>query len=344
MPYRPLRPALGAAWRGLRRRRHLTLFGLSAVGVWLSLRSDPDNGLATALGGLAILQGVWALAAAHLARKSVADYPEADQRSLFARAGEHPIGAGLALVALAIMFLAACIVFAPRARADVPAGFWAYGPLLAAEQQRHWPDHPDPPALAGLVEQESCVSLTSSRCWNPAARLRTAREEGAGMGQITRAWRADGSLRFDSLAEAVDRYGADLQGLSWGTVYRRPDLQLRAMVLMARDAARPFRHTPGWLHLGDAGYNGGVAGVQKERRACALTAGCDPDQWFGHVEHHCLKSRRPLYGNRSACDINRQHVRNVFGFRRARYVGLMPPPSPAGARRDCAIPRAGTDA
>jgi hypothetical protein len=317
------RRSLGATWRRASRRRHVMLIGLSALGIWLSLRTDPDNGWATALGGLAVLQGVWAIAAAHLARKTLADYPEADQRGLFAKALEHPIGAGLALVALAVMFLGACIVFAPRAHAQVPPGFLTYGPVLAEEQRRYWPDHPDPPALAGLVEQESCVSLRSARCWNPAARLKTAREEGAGMGQVTRAWRADGTLRFDSLAEAVARYGADLDGLSWGTVYTRPDLQLRAMVLMARDAARPFRRAPGWLHFGDAGYNGGVTGVQRERRACAVAEDCDPGLWFGHVEHHCLKSRRPLYAGRSACDINREHVRNVFGPRRAGYVGLI---------------------
>jgi hypothetical protein len=37
------------------------------------------------------------------------------------------------------------------------------------------------------------------------------------------------------------------------------------------------------------------------------------------VERHCLKSRQPLYGNRSACDINREHVKNVFQVRLAKY-------------------------
>ena len=178
-------------------------------------------------------------------------------------------------------------------------------------------------ALAALVEQESCVSLKSPKCWNPGARLKTNREEGAGMGQITRAYRADGSIRFDALAGLREQYDAELSGLSWDSVYQRPDLQLRALVLMSRDAARPFRGSTGWLHFGDAGYNGGVAGVQRERRACKLSAGCDPAQWFTHVEAHCLKSRQPLYGNRSACDINREHVRNVLLVRRAKYVGAM---------------------
>ena len=307
------------------RHRSLFLFGGALLAAFASFWTDPDvNGLSTLLGGLAIAQGVWAVAASHWARKALTDYPEADQRRLFAKAAEDPVGAGLALIALAIVFVGLLLVFSPRAHADtLPAGFATYEPILKAEQRAHWPDHPDPAALAALVEQESCASLKSPRCWNPAARLKSAREEGAGMGQITRAYRADGSLRFDALAGLRDQYGAELSDLSWDTVYSRPDLQLRALVLMSRDSARPFRGSSGWLHFGDAGYNGGVAGVQKERRACKLSKGCDPGQWFANVELHCLKSRQPLYGGRSACDINREHVHNVFLVRRAKYVGAM---------------------
>lgn len=306
------------------RYRFLFLLVGTLVAAGCSFYSDPDSGLSTLLGGLAIAQGVWAVAAAHLGRKALTDYPEADQRRLFAKAAEDPVGAGLALIALAIVFVGLLLVFAPRAHADtLPAGFATYGPILKAEQAKYWGDHPDPAILAALVEQESCASLKSPRCWNPAARLKSAREEGAGMGQITRAYRADGSLRFDALAGLRDQYGADLADLSWDTVYQRPDLQLRALVLMSRDSARTFRGAPAWLAFGDAGYNGGVAGVQRERRACKLSAGCDPAQWFAHVEAHCLKSRQPIYGNRSACDINREHVRNVLLVRRAKYVGAM---------------------
>lgn len=307
------------------RHRSLFLFGGAILAALASFWTDPDaNGLSTLLGGLALIQGIWAVAASHWARKALTDYPEADQRRLFAKAAEDPVGAGLALIALAIVFVGLLLVFAPRAHADtLPAGFATYGPILKAEQAKYWADHPDPAILAALVEQESCASLKSPRCWNPAARLKSAREEGAGMGQITRAYRADGSLRFDALAGLRGQYGADLAGLSWDTVYQRPDLQLRALVLMSRDAARTFRGAPAWLAFGDAGYNGGVAGVQRERRACKLSAGCDPAQWFAHVEAHCLKSRQPLYGNRSACDINREHVRNVLLVRRAKYVGAM---------------------
>jgi hypothetical protein len=307
--------------------RHRTVFllGGAVIAAILSFYSDPDaNGLSTLLSGLALAQGIWAVAAAHLARKAITDYPESDQRSLFRKAAEHPIGAGLALIALAIMFVGLLLVFSPRAHAaTLPDGFNQYGHILKAEQTKYWPEHPNVPLLAALIEQESCASLKSRRCWNPSARLKSAREEGAGMGQITRAYRADGSLRFDSLTDLKTQYSSDLGEWSWDNVYARPDLQLRAVVILSRDSAKPFKTNSSRLQFGDAGYNGGVAGVQKERRACKLTIGCDPEQWFGHVERHCLKSRQPLYGGKSACDINREHVKNVFLIRVQKYKGLI---------------------
>ncbi len=307
------------------RYRSLFLFGGAIIAAALSFYTDPDEyGLSTMLGGLAIIQGLWAVVAAHLGRKALTDYPEADQRRLFTKAGESATGAGLALIALAIVFVGLLLVFAPRAHAEtLPDGFHIYGPILKAEQLRYWPDHPDPASLYALVEHESCVSLKSPRCWNPGSKLKTNREEGAGMGQLTRAYRDDGSIRFDALADIKAQYNDELSGLSWNNIYQHPDYQLRAMVIMSRDAARTFRGTPGWLQFGDAGYNGGIAGVQKERRACKLSSGCDPSKWFDNVESHCLKSRQPLYGNRSACDINRMHVRAVFIDRRIKYVGVI---------------------
>lgn len=69
----------------------------------------------------------------------------------------------------------------------------------------------------------------------------------------------------------------------------------------------------------DAAYNGGVGGVNKERRACKMSSTCDPSKWFGNVEHFCMKSKVPLYGNRSACDINRHHVTDVLQTRAPKY-------------------------
>ena len=68
--------------------------------------------------------------------------------------------------------------------------------------------------------------------------------------------------------------------------------------------------------------------MQAERRACQVTTGCEPARWWGHVERKCLKSRQALYGQRSACDINRHHVADVF-TRAPKYAGLVGTAAPA---------------
>ena len=307
------------------RYRSLFLASGTTIAALLSFYTDPDvHGLSTMLGGLAIAQGIWAIAAAHVCRKALTDYTEADQKRLFGKALETSTGAGLALIALAIIFVGLLFVFAPRAHAnELPKNYIKYGAILKAEQKKYWPNHPNPSLLAALVEQESCSRLTSPNCWSPQAKLKEQREEGAGLGQITRAYRKDGSLRFDALSDLKQEYNIDLNELSWYTIYQRPDLQLRALVLMARDSAKPFYRLPSWLEFGDAAYNGGIVGVQKERRACGLLKNCDPSKWFANVEYHCLKSRQILYNNLSACDINRTHVKNVFLIRRLKYIESM---------------------
>ncbi|MBC7621238.1 MAG: lytic murein transglycosylase [Candidatus Saccharibacteria bacterium] len=313
----------------MRFRTIFTLFGSLAVVAALFF-TDPDRGVGTGLIMLGILTGIIAVAFAHMSRKALFDYPEADMQKLFRIAAGSPTGAGLALVAIAIVLFALLGIFGKSAHAAdvktyVPPNAHKYIQLLKTEQLNRWPDHPRPELLAGLIEQESCLSLTHSKCWNPASKLKTPREEGAGFGQITRAYRTDGTQRFDSLQAMRETY-PDLSEWSWQNVYQRPDLQLRAIVLMSRanyQALRMVVATEPRLAFADAAYNGGLAGVQSDRRACGLKTGCDPQKWFANVEATCTKSRAALYGNRSACDINREHVEFVMRVRSSKYAGLM---------------------
>lgn len=312
------------------RFRHSFLLGVAVLALLALYLTDPDGGRATFMLLLSIVSMVFAVGLVHLARKALFDYPEADGRHLFRRASEHPIGAGLALVAISIVIYGLLGLFGGAARAQdvrtyVPQAAHEHLPALRQEIRTYWPDHPMPAYFGALVEHESCITLRHSRCWNPRAQLKTAREEGAGLGQLTRAWAPDGRLRFDALAELRARHPA-LSDLTWRTVYLRPDLQLRALVLKSRGDWRQFAADLHWIErlaFTDAAYNGGLSGVQNERRACALKPGCDPARWFGHVEHVCLKSRAPLYGGRSACDINRHHVRDVLTVRIFKYSPLL---------------------
>jgi len=292
--------------------------------------TDPDRGASTrdmlqnvAAAGLGLTFG-------YLARKSLLPYIKLEN---FAReALKNPIGAGLVVLGVLIFMATAAMLFGSRAHAEdirtyVPKSAYVYTPVLKAEQRRLWPDHPSPAILGALVEQESCVTLHHPRCWNPAAKLKTAREEGAGFGQITRAYREDGSIRFDALV-AVRALDPGLSEWSWSNVYRRPDLQLRAIVVMNHDCyrhmARLVKDPEQALEMCDAAYNGGYAGVQQERRACGQRTGCDPQRWFGNVERVCLKSKVRWKGyGKSACEINREHVEMVAVQRRAKYVPLL---------------------
>jgi len=74
------------------------------------------------------------------------------------------------------------------------------------------------------------------------------------------------------------------------------------------------------LAFADAAYNGGIGGLDRERRACKISSSCNHTLWFNNVEKYCLKSTTALYGTRSACDINRHHVRDVLFNRYYKYV------------------------
>ena len=314
------------------RSRRVFIGGGSALVLGLLYLTDPDqHGLTTGMLLLSIVTGLLAVLFAHLGRKALHDYPEADARRLFAKAGQDPVGAGLALIALAIVLYGLLGLFGSAARAQdvrsyIPPAAEQYRLTFGQEQRANWPDHPRPEVLPALVEHESCISLTHSRCWNPKSRLKTSREEGAGFGQITRAWSPNGSTRFDALAEMRDQHPAALKDLNWSNVYARPDLQLRALVLQSKGyfqgltvVTDPMER----LAFADAAYNGGLGGVQKERRACGLKPGCDPQRWFGNVERTCLKSHAPLYAGRSPCDINRHHVQDVVLTRSPKYRGWL---------------------
>jgi len=298
---------------------------------------DPDGGLRITLASptttiqlLNFLRGLFLISSAFLVVKILLDYKEADTLSLYRAASYGNVAAGLALIARTLLFgivtfgLSKAVYGATDVRTYIPQQARTYAPMLKAEQVRFWAAHPQPDMLAGLVEQESCLSLTHSRCWNPSSRLKTAREEGAGLGQITRAYRKDGSERFDALAEMRAAH-RELSELTWANVYTSPDLQLRAIVLKVQDdfkALAMITDARARLDFADGSYNAGRGRIADRRRACGLKAGCNPQVWFANVEKVCLTGAVPLYGKRTACDIVQEHVFFVSKVRSAKYRGF----------------------
>lgn len=198
----------------------------------------------------------------------------------------------------------------------VPAQSVLHLPVLAREAARL--QSPVPAyVLAGQIDHETACPLPR-KCWNPKVEFRTSREQGAGLGQITRVFG-----RFDALAEMRAAHRAELAGWSWENVHDST-YQLRAVVLKARDnhrAIAPLFDDP--LHPVLTAYNRGVGGVRADRRRCQVTKGCNADRWAGNVVNTCAGGTAVIPGTRfTACQISRKYAPDVVS-RAAKYKGRM---------------------
>lgn len=206
---------------------------------------------------------------------------------------------------------------------NLPKGYIDLKDTLYQEVNRLFPEFYVPPYFGALIEHESCITLKHSKCWNPESRLKTSREEGAGLPQLTRAYHADGSIRFDTLTDLVRKYPKELNGLNWNTVYQRPDLQIRAMILLWKSNFRLFQNKGidywNMMAMADASYNAGYGNISNDIQVCKLKANCDPKIWWGNVNTTCTR-KKILYDNRSACDIQKHHVNDVLLNKLDKYV------------------------
>lgn len=220
------------------------------------------------------------------------------------------------------LLLMSSSVFAQDVRSYIPKNAFQHFPTVMSEQARIFPDSPLPFYIDSLAEQESCISLKHSKCWSTESELKTSRELGSGIFQVTKAYTAKGTIRFDTLSDLRKKYPKELGELAWANIKDRPDLQIRAGILLVKDNYDALYMIPNpydRLAMADSAYNGGMGNLQKSRRVCGLTEGCDPNRWFGNVEVYLVQSRQAIYGNRSPFEINQEHVRNTMTLRLWKY-------------------------
>ncbi len=206
----------------------------------------------------------------------------------------------------------------------IPANAKIYLPLVKNQQEELWPKAPLPYYFGALIEKESCVTLTSKRCWDPRSRLLTSREEGAGFFQLTRAYNSQGKVRFDTLTDLSKKYDNYLKDLSWSNVYSRPDLQINAGILLSKnnyDQLYFIKDPKERMYFSDAAYNQGLGRTLNQSRICGLQEGCNPELWFHNVASVCTNNA-VLYGGRTACEINRDHVSDIFQNRIEKYYKI----------------------
>lgn len=215
-------------------------------------------------------------------------------------------------------------VGAAAATVAVPKNALQYLPVLKVQIGKIWPSKPPHPEyFAAQVEQESCVSLTSKGCWNPHTELKTSREYGFGLGQITIAYDAKGKERFNNYRAMVDKY-SELRNWKWDDRYN-PAYQIDALLLMDKEsfvaASRLTSSVPDQYSFMFSAYNGGLGGLIQDRKLCTTIKGCDPSKWYGNVELHSFKSKTKFKGyGQSAFEINRGYVKNIEQVRSPKYV------------------------
>lgn len=287
-------------------KRVLILIALSAL---LILVSEPIGLLSNipALSPFFLFSGltVFGYALTHVVRKIL--HPYVDMRKLWEKASEESTGAGLVFLALAIIVAASLLAMRPAVAEEVPRNAKTLLPILVQEQQTYWPALTLPSALAAQVEQESN--------WNPRAELKTSREYGFGLSQITK------TARFDNFALLTSKHPA-LAEWRWDDRFN-PRMQLRAMVLLNKDNYSQIKNAKTQadaLAFSFSAYNGGLGGLNRDRAMCAAIHGCDKGRWFGHVESTSYRSKIAVKGyGKSFFAINREYVRNVMIVRRTKY-------------------------
>lgn len=217
-------------------------------------------------------------------------------------------------IGLNLAFLA---VVSTTALSQVPVNATKYAPLLKQELLKKWPDVKPRAPFAGQVEQETCISLKSKRCWSPEAELKTDREYGFGLGQLTV------TKRFNAFDD-VKKLDKDLTAWKWENRYD-PSYQLRALVVYDKSLYSklpvPIVEKPAFMF---AAYNGGLGGILQDRRLCQNTQGCNPNLWFGNVEKTSFKSKVKAKGyGKSFFEINREYPKNILQVRAHKYSNLM---------------------
>lgn len=221
----------------------------------------------------------------------------------------------------AIALIVLCGVSAAADLASLPVNAQTNFPILQKHLANKWSTYEYPWFIAGQVEQETCISLKHSKCWSRKAELKTSREYGFGLGQLTIAYDAAGKERFNAFAE-VKKLDKDLADWAFEQRYDA-DKQLLAVVVRDKfeyskiaGAANALEHSAFFFNS----YNGGPGGMLQDRRLCKATAGCDSSKWFGNVENTSYKSKVAVKGyGKSFFEISREYPRNIIYVRSPRY-------------------------
>lgn len=221
-----------------------------------------------------------------------------------------------------ILVVLVCMIAIPNAYAQtkLPANAVIYLPVLKEQIGQVWPTLTQPQDMAGQIEQETCISLTWPSCWNPHTELKTSREYGFGLGQLTV------TASFNNFTALQKMNDPTIKTWKWEDRYD-PAMQIRAqldMDLLDYNFFKPIALTDtDNLAFMFSAYNGGIGGLEEDIRYCTALPNCNHRVWFGNVELNSLKAKTKLgsaYGTQTPYGINRGYVTNVLTIRSQKYI------------------------
>jgi hypothetical protein len=224
---------------------------------------------------------------------------------------------GIAVIALGLIIC----VYVANANAAVPEKAKPYKDAVITSIKKM--DFPKeyPQSIPGQIEQETCISLKGRSCWNSHAELKTSREYGFGLGQLTVAYNKDMTERFNTFKEI--KANKAFKNWEWSDRFNA-SYQIEAIIYKDMLAFRAIT----WkmdtyfekLAITFAMYNGGIGSIIRDRALCNQTKDCDSSKWFGNIEKTSFKSRVIAKGyGKSFYDINREYPRNILFIRMKRY-------------------------
>lgn len=225
-------------------------------------------------------------------------------------------------IALLIVIILVIYAFTVYGKDNIPVNSKQYLPILNKAIDDVWKDLSIRSMEAGQIEQETCISLTHKKCWNPKAELKTSREYGFGLGQITI---TDKFNNFEEIKK-MDKFLKDWKYEDRYDPYR----QLRALVVYDHFIySKVIGSYSDYDRLAFtlAAYNGGLGGLIQDRQLCKTITGCESNKWFGNVENTSRKSKKKSSGyGKSFFEINREYVSNILLIRRQKYIPYLPEP------------------
>lgn len=225
----------------------------------------------------------------------------------------NPIAAALIFLGVIALLITILVLAIPSAHASTLDNARPYLPILSESLDKGWPAAPLRHIPAGQVEQESS--------WKERATLKTSRELGRGLVQMTIAYDKSGKERFNIYRDAVRN--KLLKEWDWRRDPYNVRYQLTFLVLQDRanfDQVRPYFANDGEAWKGAlVCYNAG-AGRWLQRLKNARRMGLPTNIWDGGLDRAYGKGEAALlYGRPLYVAVN-EYPKVIFG-RAEKYRG-----------------------